>query len=568
MAKKIFLLFSFIFILILVFSGLCLAQRGLEITYPEIPGLTRPTTVKAILPEYIKYIFGFALIIAGLIAFGAIIYGGVRYLTSAGSPSALGDAKDQIFSAILGLVILFCSYLILTTINPQLVGLTLVREPTTKGIIIFKDGYCPNTEEEVCLIDMSPPFSDIPCPGGCWDCGGFNIAPDESLYDKLASENRAMKIRTSVSNLRDFLAERQPDGSFVYEPEDRIYSIWFFESWRDITVQFFPEEDWGGDPLAFGVGGIEMEANTCYRISKDFSVKSIKLLPKPPGVYLCAEYNATHDGTYTECENPGDGPQCKGCQGKQMDLRSDLVALTPEFNDKTQGILMKNIYEVDGHGDIQYDQPILKYGAVLHKDIKFKGAAELFLEGEPDLSNRIDPAPGSYRTEEMKDGVSSVTVFTLAEEGTGEVIFYEEENYGGDYYRCNPKTGECCPYDTDGSSAGACISTPRCTRYGNEMNYTMCINDVVDAGIPNATQPPARKRGISSIKITGNYIVLLFDGPDFTKGDLLGGMGCTIFTGPKEDKDFKDDPIGRCWCGPFGWGCRPCLSSFIILPIR
>lgn len=552
MAKKIFLLFSFIFILILVFSGLCLAQRELEITYPEIPGLNRPTTVKALLPEYIKYIFGFALIIAGLIAFGSLIYGGVRYLTSAGSPSALGDAKDQISSAILGLVVLLCSYLILTTVNPQLVGLTLVRQPTTKGIVLYNEGLCENSGE-ACQDDFN-------CPDAgekCLNCGGqvesFGREFSESLYDELAAENKALKLTRSIPNLRDFMGN---------EYEREIHSIWFFESWKDITVQLFSGENWEGNQFNYGEAGVLMEANTCRKINfpEAKSAKSINLLPKPPGVYLC---NSNH---YTDCIDTTDGYQCQACGGKQTILLSSTEMLPPEFNDKIESIMFKNIYKKDAGGNILYDKPILKYGAVLHKDAEFKGAAELFLEGEPNLSSRVID-PRSYTTEQVKkDEVSSVTVFTLAEEGTGEVIFYEEENYYGDYYRCNPSERKCCPYNADGSSAGSCTSEDlRCKRleyyYNHEMNYTMCVKDVNnDVGIA--------EESIHSIKINGNYMVMLFDGKNFTKGGLAGllGKGCTIFS-KENDKDFVDNPIGRCGC-VFGWGCHSCLSSFIILPIR
>jgi len=68
--------------------------------------------------------------IAGIIVFGVLIYGGIRYLTSVGSPSAIADAKDQIFSAFLGLIILLFSYLILNTLNPQLITLIVERKST------------------------------------------------------------------------------------------------------------------------------------------------------------------------------------------------------------------------------------------------------------------------------------------------------------------------------------------------------------------------------------------------------------------------------------------------------
>jgi len=128
--KKIILIFLLIAFLVLLLVSFSLAEeekeKPLEIQYPEV-GEWRPETVEqAVLPQYIKYIFNFAVAIAGLVAFGALIYGGFRYITSVGAPTAQIEAKDQIFAGIIGLVILLSSYLILTTINPQLV---LLKSP-------------------------------------------------------------------------------------------------------------------------------------------------------------------------------------------------------------------------------------------------------------------------------------------------------------------------------------------------------------------------------------------------------------------------------------------------------
>ena len=59
------------------------------------------------------------------LAVGVIVWAGLRYTLAAGNPSTQSDAKDQILQAILGLILLFGAYLILYTINPNLVNLKL-----------------------------------------------------------------------------------------------------------------------------------------------------------------------------------------------------------------------------------------------------------------------------------------------------------------------------------------------------------------------------------------------------------------------------------------------------------
>lgn len=117
--KRMFYIFLLV-LLLLVSKEVIFAQKELELKYPSVPGAETPLTTKTAFPVYVKYIFNFSIMAAGLIVFVSLVYGGFRYLTSAGSPSAITDAKDQIFSGILGLIILLSSYLILNTVNPQL----------------------------------------------------------------------------------------------------------------------------------------------------------------------------------------------------------------------------------------------------------------------------------------------------------------------------------------------------------------------------------------------------------------------------------------------------------------
>ena len=128
--RKIFLIFFFLIFLIFLLSGFALAkeEKPLEIKYPQIPGAEAPQTTKTALPEYIKYIFNFSIIIGGALAFGMLVFGGFRYLLSAGNPEAVKTAREQIFGSVLGLVILLSAFLILKTIHPQLVILKIEEE--------------------------------------------------------------------------------------------------------------------------------------------------------------------------------------------------------------------------------------------------------------------------------------------------------------------------------------------------------------------------------------------------------------------------------------------------------
>ena len=111
-------------LLILLVPALCSAST-LTIS-SALPGPVGAAATSASSPGvWVQSIYLYALFISGLLAFGAIIYGGLKYATSRGNPSAESDARQWIWSALLGIVLLAGAYLILYTVNPNIVSLSL-----------------------------------------------------------------------------------------------------------------------------------------------------------------------------------------------------------------------------------------------------------------------------------------------------------------------------------------------------------------------------------------------------------------------------------------------------------
>lgn len=70
---------------------------------------------------YLSALYNFMLGLVGVAAMGSIVYGGVLYIISAGSPSRVGEAKTAIWNGIIGILVAGFGYLILQTINPDLI---------------------------------------------------------------------------------------------------------------------------------------------------------------------------------------------------------------------------------------------------------------------------------------------------------------------------------------------------------------------------------------------------------------------------------------------------------------
>ena len=108
----------------LMISPLLTAYAAGYVLTTTLPG----TAIKAgqqspTIAGYVHDFFVFSLVVVGVAALAMIVYQGLKYTLSAGNAGRQQDARDGIWQAIMGLVLLLAAYLILLTINPALVSL-------------------------------------------------------------------------------------------------------------------------------------------------------------------------------------------------------------------------------------------------------------------------------------------------------------------------------------------------------------------------------------------------------------------------------------------------------------
>ncbi|MEE8131708.1 MAG: hypothetical protein V3T98_01560 [Candidatus Paceibacterota bacterium] len=125
MANKIIFI---ILLCILSFSTVFAAT----IDYPW-SGATEPAGL-------VSNIYIWALGVVGIIALGVMVYGAILYTVSAGNASKQQDAKAWITGAVWGLTLLLGAYLILYTINPDLVKLGETQKSMEETMGTFKGG--------------------------------------------------------------------------------------------------------------------------------------------------------------------------------------------------------------------------------------------------------------------------------------------------------------------------------------------------------------------------------------------------------------------------------------------
>jgi hypothetical protein len=485
--KRIFLILFLASFLLFIFSSFIFAQKT-ELEYPQVSGAETPTTVKTAFPEYVKYLFNLAIIIAGLIAFASLVYGGFSYLTSAGNPTAIGDAKDRITSGILGLIILLASFIILTTINPQLVNLKITPEQFQKGVILYDSASC---------------------------LGSTNPQGEEG--------KNFLRVRRSLSSLEDF--------------NDKTKSIYFYNSSDELEVYLYPKENYQ-DPPSWKSTDQPPFNPGCISTGRISGSSSIVLYWKTPGVYLFTD---------KECKDPN--PRLfvadSGDFGDFHDKAQSIKIIPWTTTEMTWDVTKTGCSTIPANACS--DKPeccrletkvVAKFGAILHENSNFEGDAEVFFGGAPtelpppcitlsmDTGQRIcdQSMTQSYCQEHVRLRASSINVFKQNLHGTvsGDGVtlyanydFNEETNPKDDNKQCGPFNPSQPQWVDETSGPGDC-------------SY---LFNPAPGPIPGG--PTSGESTVSSIKVDGSFIAVLFrkDG----RGEVFKVPG---------DLRLKDNNIG------------------------
>lgn len=93
------------------------AYAASEITNPVISDQIRNLGGSDYLSLLVKNLLTLFLIITGVVALFMLIIGGLRWILSAGDKAQLEGARSQITQALIGLVIVFCSFAIIKLVG-------------------------------------------------------------------------------------------------------------------------------------------------------------------------------------------------------------------------------------------------------------------------------------------------------------------------------------------------------------------------------------------------------------------------------------------------------------------
>ena len=117
--KKNFAILILIIFCLLFGANFALGGYKIEIA---LPGVSAEEAKDVDLAQYVSYFYTFGISLVAILAVGGLAIGGFLYMLS-DTISSKEEAKKYIWSALSSLVLLLSAYLILNTINPDLVSL-------------------------------------------------------------------------------------------------------------------------------------------------------------------------------------------------------------------------------------------------------------------------------------------------------------------------------------------------------------------------------------------------------------------------------------------------------------
>lgn len=186
------------------------------------------------LAGYIEIIYNFLISIVGLVAGVMIMIGGFQYLTAGGDASRVSAAKTRIGNALIGLVLAMGSYLLLNTINPNLVKFEVPRLSPVRTELSFLP-FCDKLAEMLNIDESSQIINaSARSTPSCGNAGFY----ETTITDNKGAEtkSRLWCVFRGVRRTDDRIDSSYADYGCWDEGVDNAGGIIFDGNWKALSI--------------------------------------------------------------------------------------------------------------------------------------------------------------------------------------------------------------------------------------------------------------------------------------------------------------------------------------------
>lgn len=488
--------FLFTISVVILLLGLSQSALALEINYPSTT-YGGGSGFNPNLNQYIVYVFWMIIISSGTIGIISIVISGFKILVSFGNPEKVGEAKKNIFSIVIGILLLMTSVIIFATINSELVTPVITKLPLENGVYLrHSDPGSPYAQDDGYIYIQAPESSsytdniNLPAPVELYyHCSigggtGANLLVWEYSLPNLTVDSSSTETTLSV-----------PCNSSI--PLSGVIS--FSRSYEEPGVYFYK------DPNCTGYSsGVHKVTNKISGITFDYrEIKSMRIVSgykkdERYGVIL----NRQSDWS-GECSglkwNPDPGNVCIDSTNFPTPLGASSIA--EPFNPSAMYIVQYDYDTANGlsYGGNEGNVKLLSdnYIAILQQT----GSSSTYTGTLPSAT---PPFPTNYDIGEkyVFEGNPNDLIKNM--------VLYEVNGSG--IYTDGPGYEECCTEYTD------ITAHPECAEVDPNNYEKNCLRSVI---------------------VNGSYYVVLY-----SRNAQTGELTCEIFTNSVKYSGFSDDLLG------------------------
>jgi uncharacterized protein YvpB len=136
-------------------------------------------------------LYGYSLVIGAMFAVMFVIIGGVMFTLSGFNKNYATKGKEMMLGSVFGLIILATSFLILNTINPQILTLNTFNIETVETAILENEFASEHTSTGSTIVPALGSTGTLPNFKQCgeWHCFPYNSAGEECGETKCRKQN-------------------------------------------------------------------------------------------------------------------------------------------------------------------------------------------------------------------------------------------------------------------------------------------------------------------------------------------------------------------------------------------
>lgn len=220
-----------LFVFFTLVAGVSVAQAQGYIPLTPLPGTTEAGASTVSVSSYVGGVIKLSIALGAALAVLFAVIGGTQYVAASINPAAKQNALEKVWNALIGLTIILSSYLVLNSINPDLVNIKLELPPVAVRNWMYTQNQgqpgatgsgCPSITDPAVLLNTAESQN---MEGGATVIWTSSDPVVQQNLDKL----KEASVHLIRSLAQDGITARVTSAYRPYEYQKHLYEI--YKAW-------------------------------------------------------------------------------------------------------------------------------------------------------------------------------------------------------------------------------------------------------------------------------------------------------------------------------------------------